>query len=167
MNSSIQIKTVLHHGYRRYSPYVVNQLLSIVAVEETSPVLLSLTYSIRCLIATCLLLSLLIGSFFKFFLYRFIFLSSKLNNGSYFKMTPINSLILISAIIHHLTHLISGVSLAMIIGTDILPEQVFGNGCCKMIFMIGNWLKNINIKELTFYKKYYMYCFQSNSQIFI
>ena len=142
MNSSVQIKTVLHHGYRRYSPHMVNQLLSIVTVEETSPVLLSLTYSIRCLIAICLVLSLLIGSFFKFFLYRFIFLSSKLNNGSYFKMTPINSMILISELIHHLTHLVSGVFLAMIIGTDIVLEQVFGSGFCKMIFMIGNVLKN-------------------------
>ena len=138
MNCSIQIKTVLYNGYRRYSPHMVNQLLSIVIVEETSPVLLSLTYSIRCLIATCLVLSLLVGSFFKFFLYRFIFLSSKLNNGSYSKMTPINSMILISAMTHHITHLISGVSLAMIIGTDIVPEQVFGSGYCKMIFMIGN-----------------------------
>ena len=115
MNCSIQIKTVLYNGYRRYSPHMVNQLLSIVKVEETSPVLLSLTYSSRCFISTCLVLSLLIGSFFKFFLYRFIFLSSKLNNGSYSKMTPINSMILISAMTHHITHLISGVSLAMII----------------------------------------------------
>ena len=138
MNCSIRIKTFLYRGYGRYLPHLKNQLLSIVKVEETSPVLLSLTYSSRCFIATCLVLSLLIGSFFKFFLYRFIFLSSKLNNGSYFKMTPINSMILISAMIHHLTHLISGVSLAMIIGTDIIPKQVFGSGYCKMIFMIGN-----------------------------
>ena len=99
---------------------------------------LLLPYHVRVSITALLLISLSIGSYFKFILYRFIFVSSKLNNGSYFNMSPINSMILNSAVIHHLTHLSTGLLLAMSIGTDIVPEKVFGSGYCKLIFLIGN-----------------------------
>ena len=135
---SLQIASNTIHPYRNISSVPVNPFLRVIDVEEISPVLILLSYPVRCSIAIVLLISLSVGSYFKFHLYRFIFVSSKLNNGSYFNMSPINSMILNSAVIHHLTHLSTGLSLAMNIGTDIVPEKVFGSEYCNTIYLIGN-----------------------------
>ena len=145
MNLSLKItgNTIIEED--DFEPSEMDYLIEIVNLEDKSPLLLSLPFSIRYLVAAFLLVSMLIGSYFKFLLYRFIFVSSKLNNGSYFKMTPINSMILNSAIIHHLTHLPAGLSLVMIIGTDIVPEQILGSEYCKLIFVIGNELLHFSV----------------------
>ena len=135
---SLQIASNTIHPHSNISSVPVNPFLRVIDVEETSPVLILLSYPFRYSIAIVLLISLSVGSYFKFHLYRFIFVSSKLNNGSYFKISPINSMILNSAVIHHLTHLSTGLSLAMNIGTDIVPEKVFGSEYCKVIYLIGN-----------------------------
>ena len=140
MNLSLKITSNTIFEEDDFKPSEMDYLIEIVNLEDKSPLILSLPFSIRYLVAAFLLVSMLIGSYFKFLLYRFIFVSSKLNNGSYFKMTPINSMILNSAIIHHLTHLPAGLSLVMIIGTDIVPEQILGSEYCKLIFVIGNEL---------------------------
>ena len=138
MNFSLPIALNTAHKYKNISSVPINNFLRILIVEDPSPALILLPYHVRVSITALLLISLSIGSYFKFILYRFIFVSSKLNNGSYFNMSPINSMILNSAVIHHLTHLSTGLLLAMSIGTDIVPEKVFGSGYCKLIFLIGN-----------------------------
>ena len=109
----------------------------IVAIEDKLPVLRMLSNFSRYSITTLSMLSLLVGSFFKIILYRYILVSSKLNNGSYFKVTSINKLLLSSAIIHHLSNIYAGIFLAISIGTDVILEDIFGNKFCHATLFIG------------------------------
>ena len=113
-------------------------IIPILEIKDASQALRLLSSISRYSIATFLMMSILVGSFFKCFLYRYILVSSKLNNGSYFKMTSVNSLLLISAITHHFTHLYAGIFLAITIGTDIVLEDVLGTTFCHASQFIGN-----------------------------
>ena len=139
MNISLSLKT-------QVEPNEEDSILRVNEVIDTSPVLRRLPYSTRNSIATFIVISLLIGSFFKFILYRYVLVSSKIKNGSYFKMTPINVMIFTSAIIHHITHLCSGTFYAIIIGTDLVLEEHFGiNGCNATLFIGINILRIFSI----------------------
>ena len=114
-----------------------NSILHIKEINDTSPIVRLLPYYTRYCIAAFLIISFLIGSFYKFSLYKYILVSSKMNNGSYFKMTPINVMIFSSAIIHHTTHFYIGVYLAISIGTDVSFEELFGMQFCNATLFIG------------------------------
>ena len=116
---------------------------------DVQPVLRLLPWSTRYSIATFLLLSLLIGSFFKMILYRYVLVSSKKNNGSYFNMTPINVMIFTSAIIHHITHLYAGIYYALSIGTNVVFSQLIGMKFCNATLFIGKRIySNIKLVSL-------------------
>ena len=128
--------------------------LSVIDHEDTSPVLRLLSYPLRYTLSTCLIISLVIGSYCKFVLYRYILISSKMNNGSYFKMTPINVLLFISAIVHHFTNAHTAIFLAVTIGTDAILADAIGNQYCQVARYIGNEnIINCHFKHLSLYSK--------------
>ena len=119
--------------------------LFVIDHEDTSPVLRLLSYPIRYTLSTCLIISLVIGSYFKFVLYRYILISSKTNNGSYFKMTPINVLLFVSAIVNHFTNAHTAIFMAVTIGTDAILADAIGNPYCQVARYIGNETYSIAI----------------------
>ena len=119
-------------------PSIEDNVIHIHEIDDTFPELRSLRNLDRYSIATGIIVFLLIGSFFKCVLYRYILVSSKINNGSYLKMTPINSMIFISAFVHHLTHLFTGVNYSISIGSDLVLEDIFGTGYCNVMNFTGN-----------------------------
>ena len=119
--------------------------LCVIDHEDTSPVLRLLSYPIRYTLSTCLIISLVIGSYCKFVLYRYILISSKTNNGSYFKMTPINVLLFVSAIVNHFTNAHTAIFMAVTIGTDAILADAIGNPYCQVARYIGNETYSIAI----------------------
>ena len=113
--------------------------------EDTSPELRLLSFPIRYGLSTCLIISLVIGSYCKFVLYRYILISSKMNNGSYFKMTPINVLLFVSAIVNHFTNAHTAIFMAVTIGTDAILADAIGNQYCQVARYIGNETYSIAI----------------------
>ena len=115
----------------RFSLYVIEH-------EDTSPELRLLSFPIRYGLSTCLIISLVVGSLCKFLLYRYILVSSKMNNGSYFKMTPVNVLLFISSIVHHVANAHTALFMSVAIGTDIILEDAVGKYYCLVARYIGN-----------------------------
>ena len=113
-------------------------ILDIFRIEASKHVLRSVSSVSRCAVSVCLVISLSVGTLFKFVLYRYVLKSSKLNNGSYFKMTPINSMIFTSALIHHLVHVYIGIFLVLSIGMDVIFADIFGHEFCYLTVFIGN-----------------------------
>ena len=113
-------------------------ILDIFHIEACKHVLRSISSVSRSAVSVFLIVSLSVGTLFKFVLYRYVLKSSKLNNGSYFKMTPINSMIFTSALIHHLVHVYMGIILVLSIGMDVIFSDIFGHEFCYLTVYIGN-----------------------------
>lgn len=113
-------------------------LLYIHEYEDSSPLLRLLSSPIRYTITTIIIISVLVGSCFNILLYRYILVSSKLINGSYLKMTPVNVLLLNSTIVHHVVLIYTALFLSLSIGTDLVLEDVFGGTYCHVTRYLGN-----------------------------
>ena len=113
-------------------------LLYIHEFEDSSPLLRRLSSPIRYTITAIIIISVLIGSCFNIILCRYILVSSKLMNGSYFKMTPVNVLMLNSTIVSHLVLIYTAFFLSLSIGTDLVLEEVFGGTYCHVTRYLGN-----------------------------
>lgn len=77
-----------------------------------------------------LVISLLSGSYFKTVLYRTI-LNEK------FKERPINILIFTQAVIHHITHVFTGVNIILSISFDGLSNIIFGEIYCEIVISVA------------------------------
>ena len=91
--------------------------------NETIP-LLSLPFHIKRLLAVAMLVSLVIGSYYKSIMYSYVCTTNRKNRG--WMHRPINILIVTSAVIHHLTHLWVGIALGMILIMDISMADAVG-----------------------------------------
>ena len=118
-------------------------LLYIHEFEDSSPLLRRLSSPIRYTITAIIIISVLIGSSFEIILSRYILVSSKLINGSYLKMTPVNVLLLNSTIVHHVVLIYTALFLSLSIGTDIVLEEAFGGTYCIVTRYLGNNQLNI------------------------
>ena len=97
---------------------IQNMILSKPSMRSFSP---AITY----LLISGLIISLLCGSYFKSLLYRGVF-EHKLSDR------PVNILLLVGAIIHHVTHLIAGVDIILVIGFDFSFADVLGTTYCSV-----------------------------------
>ena len=77
-----------------------------------------------------LVISLASGCYFKVVLYRGI-VGQKLNDR------PINLLLLAGGIIHHVSHLLTGISLILMIGFDVSIADVLGAAYCNIELSVG------------------------------
>ena len=100
-------------------------------VEDEAP-LLDLPFEIKFPFATLMFISLSIGSYFKFVLYRFIY-----SNKKDFMHRPINVLTLTSAIIHHVTHISSGTWHALVCLSNTPLGNYVGDDVCWIMMLIG------------------------------
>ena len=136
MNSRLQIGLTL--SLEENAPKMKeNLILHVFQIEASTHALRSISSFTRYMISVFLIISVSVGTLFKFVLYRYVLISSKENNGSYFKMTPINSMIFTSAVIHHLVHVYVGFFLVSSIGMDIILEKILGEEFCYISLFIG------------------------------
>ena len=100
-------------------------------VEDEAP-LFDLPVGIKFPFATIMFISLSIGSYFKFVLYRFMYSQKKDTINR-----PINVLTLTSAIIHHVTHFSIGTEHALVCIIDTPLVAYVGDTGCWMMVVFG------------------------------
>ena len=122
--------TSIHHSERDW----VNGITVNHIAPDEAP-LISLPFNIKVILTIIMITSLLIGSFFKFLLYHYVLITNKKNRS--WMHRPINVLIVTSAIIHHVTHVATGIwyVLALMMDTPLADE--FGFSHCKVMMMVG------------------------------
>ena len=116
----------------RFSP---NYLLSIEEVLDDEAPLRGLPLDFKIALAIIMALSLLIGSYFKSIMYRYTISTNKQHQG--WMHRPINVLTIISAIIHHLTHVITGIWYILVLLTRNPLTDVFGPQTCQVMMLIA------------------------------
>ena len=109
--------------------YILNKI----PIDE-SP-LTSLPTVVKNSFATAMIVSLLVGTYFKIILYKGIFTTNKQNRG--WMHRPINLLIFVSAVIHHITHFIGGIHFILILTIDQPLQHLFGPSYCNLMTIIG------------------------------
>jgi hypothetical protein len=96
----------------------------------------SLSYTTQKLLFAALIISLLVGTCFKSILYSY-FWRSRRDKRKSFKNRPINAMILMGAIIHHVTHLFMGVNYGLVLGFDLHLGDYMGDFYCNLTLFIG------------------------------
>ena len=100
------------------------------------PDLKSLSRGAQKTLFAALVISLLIGTYFKFILYRY-FWSSRNDKSNNVRNRPINAMILLGAIIHHITNLFMGVNFALLLGFGIHIGEYMGEFYCNLTQFVG------------------------------
>ena len=95
--------------------------------------LMNLPDATKNIIAVALVVTILIGSYFKFVLYKGILETNKQN------FRPINILLLVSACIHHTTHVIGCIHFILILTNNAPLETLFGPSYCLLMAVIGEF----------------------------
>ena len=106
-----------------------NHLLIVQDISNDKAPLINLSANIKVPLAIVMVISLLIGTFFKCIMYLYV---STLNTKR-----PINTLIVTSAIIHHTTHLIVGTWYILVLLNDIPLGNLYGTDSCHIMMSIA------------------------------
>ena len=112
-----------------------NGILSIEEISNDEAPLLGLPLHVRLTLSTIMVLSILIGSYYKSIMYLYTASTNQSNRG--WMHRPINVLIITSALTHHLTHCISGIwyILVLVIGSPL--SDIFGSQSCQIMMYIA------------------------------
>ena len=103
--------------------------------EDGIPLVGWLSSITKSMLVTVLMTSLLIGSYFKSIMYRYV-LTTKKENRSWLHR-PINVLIIHGAIIHHVTHVGVGIWYSMILVSETHLSHLFGYNFCEFMDIVG------------------------------
>ena len=103
---------------------------------EHLPDLKSLSNGAQKSLFAALVISLLVGTYFKFILYRYFWCGRHDKNNN-FKNRPINAMNLLGAIIHHVTNLFMGVNYALPLGFGIHIGEYMGEFYCNLTQFVG------------------------------
>ena len=101
---------------------------------EHLPDLKSLSYTAQNVLLVALTSSLLLGTYFKMILYKFFWC---FRHDKDFNRRPINVLILLGAIFHHVTHLFIGLNFAVTLGFDVHLGDYLGERYCNVTQYVG------------------------------
>ena len=115
-----------------------NDLTNVILLHESSQdevPLVSLPSSHKTFIATVIVLSLLIGSYFKCIIYSFVFTTNKKSHG--WMHRPINVLTVSSTIIHHVTHVSIGIWYILLMMIETPLGQSMGFHFCQIMDVVG------------------------------
>ena len=125
-----------NHSFPNHEYFDQNseEILIVNDIYEHEALLIHLPFAIKITLAVLMTTALLVGSYFKFVLYRYVFITNKQNRG--WMHRPINVLIVASAIIHHVTHLFGGIQYIMCSTTDAPLGDVFGSSYCHSVVAI-------------------------------
>ena len=116
MKTYIPIPTVRSTGSnysRNEFPIGLENVLIISDISNQEIPLVSLSLSIKRILTMAMVTSLIIGSYYKYIMYSYVWTTNRKNCG--WMHRPINILIVSSAAVHHFTHLWMGLSYAMIL----------------------------------------------------
>ena len=116
------------------SMYKIDELIVSQISQDEAP-LISLPFTAKLTLTTVIMMSLLIGSYFKVIMYSYVFTTNRKNRG--WMHRPINVITVTSAIIHHITHVSVGIWYVVI----LLSEKPLGNSIgvhyCQVMGVVG------------------------------
>ena len=114
-----------------------NYVITVNQISQDEAPLISLPFNIKIILSILMILSLLIGSYFKLIMYGYVFTANKQNRG--WMHRPINVLTVTSAIIHHTTHVALGIWNVVIMMLDTPLGDIVGFRCCQLMMMVGEY----------------------------
>ena len=137
----------------------INQhdILIVSEISQDEPPLISLSFNIKITIATAIILAIIVGSYFKSIMYSYVYTTNKNNRG--WMHRPINVLTISSAIIHHLTHALTGAwYLVMLMAREPLGASFGFNFCERMdkIYIYGLIYLSVGSLGIAIYRLFYI-----------
>ena len=138
MNKYIPIPVIRNTGNNMSTkdiPVQFEELLVVSHISNQDIPLVNLPLHVKRILALALVLSLIVGSYYKSILYRYVFTTNRNNRG--WMHRPINILIVSSAIIHHVTHVWTGTSLAMMLTMNTSVADAVSDWFCQLSYIVG------------------------------
>ena len=132
-NDESFIQTIKIRTYEFPIEYVDMLVLSNISNEKIP--LLSLPFHIKRLLAVAMLVSLVIGSYYKSIMYNYVCTTNRKNRG--WMHRPINILIVTSAVVHHATHFWVGMVYAIMLMMDISMADAVSDRFCQITYIVG------------------------------
>ena len=119
----------------KYFPVQFEDMLVVSRISNQEIPLVNLPFHVKRMLSVALVVSLIVGSYYKNILYRYVFTTNRNNRG--WMHRPINILIVTSAVIHHVTHLWSGIVLAMMLTMNASVAEAVGDRFCHISYIVG------------------------------
>ena len=122
-------------------PVGFENILTISHISNQDIPMLSLPSYIKRILTIAMVASIIVGSYYKYIMYSYVWTTNRKNRG--WMHRPINILIVTSAVVHHFTHLWTGISHAIIFTyNDINNEitsmsDVMGDNFCQITYIIA------------------------------
>ena len=116
-------------------PVQFDDLFVVTNISNQEIPLVNLTSRIKRILTLALVVSLIVGSYYKNILYRYVFTTNRKNRG--WMHRPINLLIVASAVIHHVTHLWGGIAFSMMLMMETSVADAVGDWFCQMTYIVG------------------------------
>ena len=116
-------------------PIGLENVLIISHISNQEIPLVSLPLYIKRVLTIAMVASLIIGSYYKYITYSYVWTTNRKNCG--WMHRPINILIVTSAIVHHFTHVWMGLSHAMILTIDTSMADAMGDYFCQITYIIA------------------------------
>ena len=116
-------------------PMGFENILNIRDISNQEIPLVSLSSYIKHILTIAMVASLIIGSYYKYVMYSYVWTTNRKNRG--WMHRPINILIVTSAVVHHFTHLWIGISYAMMLTMEISMADAIGDHFCQITYIIG------------------------------
>ena len=116
-------------------PVGFENILTISHISNQDIPLVNLPLHVKRILALALVLSLIVGSYYKSIMYCYVCTTNRKNRG--WMHRPINILIVSSAAVHHFTHLWMGLSYAMILTMDTSMADAMGDYFCQITYIIA------------------------------
>ena len=123
-------------NYSTYEfPIGLENVLIISHISNQEIPLVSLPLYMKRILTTAMVASLIIGSYYKYIMYSYVWTTNRKNSG--WMHRPINILIVSSAVVHHFTHVWMGLSHAMILTIDTSMADAMGDYFCQITYIIA------------------------------
>ena len=138
MNEYLPIPIITNTGNNMSTkdfPVQFDDVLVVSHMSNQEIPLVNLPLRVKRTLAIGLVVSLIVGSYYKNILYRYVFTTNRNNRG--WMHRPINILIVTSAVIHHVTHIWTGIALAMMLMMNTSVAEAVGDQFCEISYIIG------------------------------
>ena len=116
-------------------PVGFENILIISDISNQEIPLVSFPSYIKRILAIAMVASLIIGSYYKYIMYSYVWTTNRKNSG--WMHRPINILTVTSAVVHHFTHLWMGISLAMILTMETSMADAIDGRFCQITYIFA------------------------------
>ena len=112
---------------------ITNHFIAVDNIFEDEAPFIGLPFDIKITLTIIMAISLFIGSCFKCIMYMYVVRTNKTNRG--WMHRPINVLTVTSAIVHHVTHVVSGIWYILVLTMDAPLAEIFGSYVCHIMML--------------------------------